>query len=155
MHNQRTYVPPPPFMIFGCKLEICQSHSYKSSDNQQDDEDNKQDAVYGIDPVAPDTGKYVVKLNVNSTKWKKSSHCHLRNRTPVPRQWWNLSRILCGAAGSLELSLAIFSSNTTQNKQGRCHQCPYEDYYYNSSKRQCSSCSVCNSNRVKEAECEK
>jgi hypothetical protein len=104
-------------MIFSSKLEVSQSNSDESSDNQKNNEDNKQDAVDGINPVTPDTGKYVVELNVNSTKREKPCHCHLRKGTPVPRQRWNLTRIFCGAARSLELSLHIFPSNTTQYKQ--------------------------------------
>lgn len=141
-------------MIFSSKLEVSQSHSNESSDNQQNNEDDKQDAVDGINPVTPDTGKYVVKLNVNSTKREKPSHCHLRKGTPVPWQRWNLTRIFCRAARSLEFSPAIFPSNTTQYKQWGCYQRPNEDYHQNGAKRKCCSCTISNCNSVKEAECE-
>lgn len=104
-------------MIFSSKLKVRQSHSNKSCDYQKNNEDDKQDAVYGVDPVTPYTSKYVVKLNVDGTKRQKPCHCHLRNSAPVPRQRRNLSGILCSAARSLEFSLAIFPSNPTQHKQ--------------------------------------
>ena len=56
----RKIVPPPPFMIFSSELEVSQSHGDESSDNQKNNEDNKQDAIDGINPVTPDTSKYVV-----------------------------------------------------------------------------------------------
>ena len=152
--DARKILPPPPFMIFSSKLEVSQSHSDESSDNQKDNEHNKQDAVDGINPVTPDTGKYVVELNVNSTEREKPCHCHLRKGAPVPRQRWNFTRIFCGAARSLELSLAIFPSNTTQHKQWWCYQCPYENYHHNGAKRKCCSCTVGNCNSVKKTECE-
>uniref|UniRef100_A0A7C9ACZ1 Uncharacterized protein n=1 Tax=Opuntia streptacantha TaxID=393608 RepID=A0A7C9ACZ1_OPUST len=104
-------------MIFSSQLEVRQSHSYESSNYNQNDENDEQDAVYCVNPVAPHTCKYVVELYVYCTKRQKSSHGHLRKGSAVPWQWWNLSRILCCAARSLELSLAILSSNTTQNKK--------------------------------------
>lgn len=141
-------------MIFSSKLEVGQSHSYKGSDNQENDENNKQNAVNGVDPVTPYAGKYIVQLNVNSTERKKPCHCHLWKGTSVPWQRWNLSRILCGANGSLELSPAVFPSNTTQHKQWWCYQCPYQDNYHNRAKRQSCSCTIRNGNSVEEAECE-
>ena len=104
-------------MILSSKLEVCQSHSDESSDNQQNNEDNEEYAVDRINSVAPYTGKNVVQLYVDGTKRKKSCHCHLGNGTPVPRQRWNLSGIFCSADRCLELSFAIFTSNTTQHKQ--------------------------------------
>lgn len=100
-------------MVFSSKLKISQSHSDKSSDNQENDKDNKQDAVYGVDPMSPHAGKYVVKFNIDSTEWQETCHCHLRNSFPVPRQWWDLSRIFCGATRGLKLRLTILPSNTS------------------------------------------
>lgn len=100
-------------MIFSSKLKVSQSHSNKRSDNQQNDKDDEKDAVDGVNPVAPHTGKNVVQLNVNGTEGEKSSHCHLGNSTPVPRQRRNLSGILCSAARGLKLSLAVLTSNAT------------------------------------------
>lgn len=151
---RKTCLPPPPLMIFSSKLEIGQSHSYEGSDNQKNKKNNKQNAVDGVNPVTPHAGKYVVKFNVYRTKREKSCHCHLRNSCPVPWQRWNFSRILCGAAGSLKLSLTVFPSNTTQDKQWSSYQCPYKDNYYNSTKRKSCSCTVSNCNCVKEAECQ-
>lgn len=114
---RKTCLPPPPLMIFSSKLEIGQSHSYKGSDNQKNNKNNKQNAVDGVNPVTPDTGKYVVKFNIYCTEREKPCHCHLRNGRSVPWKRGNFSRILCGAARSLELSLAVFPSNATQDKQ--------------------------------------
>ena len=88
LHKKRRlfYLPPPPFMIFSSKLEICQRNSDKSSDNNKDDEDYKQDAVDSVYPMTPDTGKYIVEFDIYSTEGQKSSHCHLWKSTPVPRK---------------------------------------------------------------------
>lgn len=141
-------------MIFSSKLEVGQSHSYKGRDNQKNKKNNKQNAVDGVNPVTPDTGKYVVKFNVYSTEREKSCHCHLRNSCPVPWQSWNFSRKLCGATRSMELSLTVLPSNTTQDKQWCCYQCPDKNNYHNSTKRKSSSCTISNCNCVKEAECQ-
>jgi hypothetical protein len=105
-------------MIFSSKLKVGQSHGDEGSDNQENNEDNKQDTVNGVNPVTPNTRKYVIELNVDGTKREETCHCHLRNSTPVPREGRNFSWILRGTARSLELSLAILTSDTTQNKQG-------------------------------------
>ena len=47
-------------MIFSSQLEVRQSHSYESSNYNQNDENDEQDAVYCVNPVPPNTGKYVV-----------------------------------------------------------------------------------------------
>lgn len=103
-------------MIFSSKLEICQSHSDESGDNQQNNKDDEEYAVDSINSVAPYTSKNVVQLYVYGTEREKPCHCHLWNGTSVPRQRWNLSGILCSADRSLELSFAIFTCNTTQHK---------------------------------------
>lgn len=114
--NKTSYIPPPPFMIFSSKLKVCQSHSDESSDNQQNNKDDEEYAVDGINSVAPDTSKNVVQLYVDGTEREKSCHCHLGKGTPIPRQRWNFSGIFCSADRCLELSFAIFTSNTTQDK---------------------------------------
>ncbi|KAL9451885.1 hypothetical protein AB3S75_013461 [Citrus x aurantiifolia] len=103
-------------MIFSSKLELGQSHSYESRDNQKNDEDNKEDVVYRVNHVASNTSKYIVKLNIDGTKWKETYHCHLRNDTPILRQQRDLSRVLGCTAKSLELCLTVFTSKTTQHK---------------------------------------
>ena len=118
----------PPFMVLSSKLEVCQCHSYEISSNYQEDyKDNKQDAVYSINPVTPDTGKYIVKFNVYSTERQKASHCHLWNHSPVPWPRRNLSGILSGVARSLEFSLAILPSNPRQHQQRWCYKWPYNN----------------------------
>jgi len=120
-----TGLPPPPLMIFSSKLKVRQCHSNEGSDYKQDDEDDKENAVDSVNSVAPHASKYVVEFNVDCTERKKTSHCHLWNSSPIPRQWWNLSRIFGSATRSLELSLAVFTSYGTQDKQRRGYQCPY------------------------------
>jgi hypothetical protein len=104
-------------MVLSSKLEVCQCHSNESSNYQEDYKDNKQDVVYSINPVTPDTGKYIVKFDVYSTERQKACHCHLWNCSPVLWQRWNLSGILGGVARSLEFSLAVLPSNPTQHQQ--------------------------------------
>ena len=139
-------------MVLSSKLEVRQCHSNESSNYQENDEDNKQDAVYGINPVTPYTGKYVVKFNVDSTERQKACHCHLRNCSPVPWQSWNLSGILGGADRSLEFSLAILPSNPTQHQQRRCYKCPYKNYHHNCAKWESSSGIISNRYSIQEAE---
>jgi len=142
-------------MVFSSKLEICQRHCYKSSDNQENDEDNEQDAVYGVDPVTPNTGKYVVKFNIYCTERQESCHGHLRKCFPIPRQLRNLSGIFSGADGSLKLSLAILPCNPTQYQQWCCYQSPNKKYHHYCSKWQCCSGTICNCNSIKKAKGEK
>uniref|UniRef100_A0A7C9ELI9 Uncharacterized protein n=1 Tax=Opuntia streptacantha TaxID=393608 RepID=A0A7C9ELI9_OPUST len=104
-------------MIFSSKLKVCQSHGNKGSDYNQNNEDDEQNAINRVDPVTPDTGKYVVEFNIYSTEGQKSCHCHLRKSTPVPWQWGNFSRVLRCTAWRLEFSLAILPSNATQYKE--------------------------------------
>ena len=47
-------------MIFHCQLEVGQGNGDEGCYHQQDDEDNEEDGVYGVDLVAPHTGKDVV-----------------------------------------------------------------------------------------------
>ena len=68
-------------MVLSSKLEVCQCDSNESSNYQEDYKDNKQDVVYSIDPVTPDTGKYIVNFDVYSTERQKACHCHLWNRS--------------------------------------------------------------------------
>ena len=100
-------------MIFSSELEVSQGDGYKSSDNDEDDEDNEQDAVDGVDPVTPDTSENVVKLDVDGTKRKETSHGHLRNRASVPRERRDFAGVLGRAAGRLELSFAVFTGDAT------------------------------------------
>lgn len=111
---RKKIIPPPPLMVFSSKLEICQCHGDKSSDNQENDEYYEQNAVNGVNPVTPYTSKYVVKFNVDSTERQKPCHSHLRKGSTIPRQRWYLPRKFCGAARSLKLSFAILPSNPTQ-----------------------------------------
>ena len=141
-------------MIFGSKLEVRQCNSDESSDNKEDDKDDKENAVDCVNPVAPNTGKDVVQLNVYGTERQKSSHSHLRNCFPVPGKWRNLPGVFCGAARSLEFTFAVFTSNTSQNEQRKCHQGPDEHNDTDSAKRQCCCCTISNSNCVQEAECQ-
>ena len=147
-------VPPPPRMIFGSKLEVRQCNGDESSDNKEDDKDNKENAVDCVNPVAPNTGKDVVQLNVYGTERQKSSHSHLRNCFPVPGKWRNFPGVFCGTARSLEFTFAVFTSNTSQNEQRKCHQGPDEHNDTNSAKWQCCCCTISNSNCVQEAECQ-
>lgn len=66
--NKNSSLPPPPFMVFSSKLKVCKCHSNESSDNEKNDEDYKENAVYGVNSMAPHTGKYVVKFDINSTE---------------------------------------------------------------------------------------
>ena len=117
-------------MFLSSKLGVCKCHSNESSNYQEDYKDSKQDAVYSINPVTPDTSKYIVKLDVYSTKRQKACHCHLWNRSPVPWQRWNLSGVHGGAARSLEFSLSFLPSNPTQHQQRWCYKCPYKNYHH-------------------------
>lgn len=124
-------------MAFSSKLKVGQSNSNEGCDNKEDDKDYKQNAVNCVDPVSPDACKDVVQLNVNGTERKKTGHRHLRNGSPVPGKWWNLSQEFGGAARSLELIFAVFPSNASQNKQRKCDQRPYEHNDTDSTKGQC------------------
>ena len=142
-------------MILSSKLKVCQCHSNESSNNQENDEDNEQDAVDGINSVAPNTGKYIVKFNVYSTKRQKSCHRHLRNRSTIPWQRWNLPWIFSCANRSLKFNLAVLPSYPSQYKQRRCNKCPYQNYNHNCSKWEGSSRLVSNCNSVQKAERQK
>ncbi|GMP92751.1 hypothetical protein CsSME_00042840 [Camellia sinensis var. sinensis] len=116
-HWQEDCIPPPPFMIFGSKLKVCQSHIHKSSYYDKNYENNKQDGIYGVSPETPYANKQIVELNVDNTKRQYARHCHLGKNTPVPTLWRNHFRTLGGVARSLELRLTIFCSDSTQKKQ--------------------------------------
>lgn len=139
-------------MVFSSKLKVCKGHSNESSDDEKNDEDYKENAVYGVNSMAPNTGKYVVKFNIYGTKREKPGHCHLWNSPSIPRQRWNLPWILSCATWSLELSPTVFPGNATQNKQRRRYKRPYENDNHNCAKWQCCSSTVCYSNGIKEAE---
>uniref|UniRef100_A0A1J3HN99 Uncharacterized protein n=1 Tax=Noccaea caerulescens TaxID=107243 RepID=A0A1J3HN99_NOCCA len=100
-------------MIFSSELEVSQSDGYKSSDNDENDEDDEEDAVDGVDPVTPDTSENVVKLDVDGTERKETSHGHLRKSASVPRERRNLAGVFGCAAGCLELRFAVFTGDTT------------------------------------------
>lgn len=108
-------VPPPPLMVFSSKLEVCQRNSDEGSDDKEDDEDYEENAVNSVNSVAPNTSKDVVQLDIDSAERQKSSHSHLRNCCPVPGKWRNLPRVFGGTARSLEFTLAVFTSNASQN----------------------------------------
>lgn len=140
-------------MVLGSKLEVSQCHSNESSNYQENDEDDKQDAVYGVNPMTPDASKDIIKLNIYCTERQKSCHCHLRDCLPVPWQRWNLPGIFGGAARSLELSLSVLSSNPTQHQQRWRHQRPYQNYNHNCAEWKSSSGRVSNCNGIQKAEC--
>ena len=102
-------------MVFSSKLEVRQGNSNEGSDDEKDDKDYKEDAVNGVNSVAPNTSKDVVELDIYSTERQKSSHSHLWNCCPVPGKWGNLPRVFGGTARSLEFTLAVFTSNASQN----------------------------------------
>ena len=77
--------------------------------------------------MTPDAGKDVIKLDVDGAEGQKSGHCHLRNGASIPWKLWNLSRVLGCSDRSLELCLAIFSSNSSKNKKRGGYQRPDED----------------------------
>ena len=141
-------------MVFSSKLEVCQCNSDERGDNKEDDEDNKQNAVDCVNPVAPNTSKDVVQLDVYGTERQKPGHSHLWNSSPVPRKWRNLPGVFCGTARSLEFTFAVFASNTSQNKQRKCDQGPDEHNDTDSAKGQCCCCTISNSNSVQEAKCQ-
>lgn len=147
-------LPPPPFMIFCSKLEVSQCHSNEGCDDEKYNKNYKENAIDCINSVAPDTDKYVVELNIDCTERQKTSHGHLWDSASIPRQWWNLSRILGSAAWSLELCFAVFSCNSTQDKQRRCYKGPDQNNYNNGAKRKCSCSIISNGNSVQEAECQ-
>lgn len=97
---EKKTLPPPPLVVFRSKLEVCQSNCDEGSDYDEDKEDDRQNTIDGVYSVTPNTGKYVVKLNVDGTERQKTSHSHLRKCSPVPAQWWDLSWIFCGTARS-------------------------------------------------------
>lgn len=148
------FIPPPPLVILSSELEVCQCYSNESSNDQENDEDNEQDAIDGVYPVTPNTGKYIVEFNVYSTERQKSCHRHLWNCSAIPWQRWNLPWIFSCADGSLKFSLAILPSNPTQHKQRRCDKCPYENYNHNCAKWESSSSIISNCNSVQKAKCQ-
>lgn len=141
-------------MVFSSKLEVRQCNSDESSNDKEDDKDYKENAVDRVDPVAPNTSKDVVQLDVYGTERQKSSHSHLGNCLPVPGKWRNLPGVFSGAARSLEFSFAVFTSNTSQNEQRKCHQGPDENNDTDGAKGQCCCCTINNSNCVQETECQ-
>lgn len=141
-------------MIFSSKLKIDQRHRNEGSDDEENDEDYEEDAVYSVDPVTPYTGKYIVKLDVDSTKWKKTSHHHLWSSCAIPWQWRDLSRIFSRPTRCLKFHLAVFASNTSQNKQRRSHKCPDEENNEDGAKWQCCCSTVYNGDSVEKAECQ-
>lgn len=106
-------------MVLSSELKVGQWHSDERSNDEENDEDYEEDAVYDVNSVAPDAGKNVVKFDVDGAKRQEPSHCHLRNGAPVPGQLWNLSWVFGGPYRRLELSLAVLTSNPTQNKERR------------------------------------
>lgn len=139
-------------MILSSKLKVCHCHSDECCDNNEDDENNKQYAIYGVNFVTPDTSKYIIQLNVNGTKGKEPCHGHLRNSAPIPWQLRNFTWIVCGATWSLEFCLAVLTSNATQHKQRQSYQGPYEDNHKDGTKWQGCSGTVYYGNSVKKAE---
>lgn len=106
---------PPPLVILNSKLEVSECHCDKRCDDDEDNEHNEEDAVDGVYLMPPDTGKYVVQLDVNSTEREEPCHCHLRNGASVPGQLRDFPWILGCAARSLEFCIAIFPSYSTQH----------------------------------------
>ena len=98
-------------MIFSSELKVSQRHGYKSSDDDEDDEHDEEDAVDGVDPVTPHTSENVVKLDVDGTERKKTSHGHLRNGASVPRERRNLAGVFGRAARRLEFRFAVFTGD--------------------------------------------
>lgn len=68
IERENITLPPPPFMVFSSKLEVCQCNRDESSDYDENKEDDRQNTIDGVYSVTPNTGKYVVKLNVNGTE---------------------------------------------------------------------------------------
>ena len=85
--------------------------------------------------MAPDTGKDVVKLNIDGGKGQEPCHRHLSRRLPEPGQWGNLPRELCRPTRGCIFLLAVFGSDATQNRQREGHQGPDDDNDANSAER--------------------
>lgn len=66
--RERKTLPPPPLMVFSSKLEVRQCNRDESSDYDKNKEDDRQNTIDGVYSVTPNTGKYVVKLDVNGTE---------------------------------------------------------------------------------------
>lgn len=124
MGEIKSNIPPPPVVVLGGKLEISQSDGDKGGDYEENNEDDEQDAVYGVNPVTPHAGKDVIKLNVYGAERQETRHGHLRDSAPVPRQRWDFSRVLCGSHRSLELGFAVLSGDPAEDQQRGCHEGP-------------------------------
>lgn len=133
-------------MILNSKLEVRKCHCDKGCDNDEDNEHNKEDAVDGVYLMPPDTGKYVVQLDVNCAEREEPCHCHLRNSASVPWKLRDFPWVLGCAAGGLEFCVTIFPGYTTQHKERRGYKCPDEDNDNDSAERQscCSTVRYCN-----------
>ena len=55
-------------MVFSSKLKVRQCNSNEGSNNKEDDEDYEENAVNCVNPVAPNTSKDVVELNIDGTE---------------------------------------------------------------------------------------
>lgn len=61
MHIAINYSPShlPP-VIFGIKKEVCTNNSYANSHNAEDDQNQHHKAIYIVDLVCPERGKYEI-----------------------------------------------------------------------------------------------
>lgn len=137
-------------MVFNCKLEVGQCNGDESSHDDQYDENNEENAVDGVDLMAPHTGKDIVQLDVNGTEWQEPSHGHLWNSIAIPRKRGNFSWELRCPARGLKFSLAVFPRNPTQHQQRRGDKRPYQDNHTDGAEWEGCSCVIKDSNCIQE-----
>ena len=69
-------VLPPPFSVLHAKVHVGEDQRNLTTDYDQQEEDNEQEAKDIVEPSQPNAGKDEEELNEESTKWQCSHTEH-------------------------------------------------------------------------------
>ena len=61
-------------MVFNRELEVRQCDGDERGDDEEHTHGEEEDAVKGIQLMAPNRGEYVVQLDVDRGEWKEARH---------------------------------------------------------------------------------
>ena len=109
---------PPPPVVLGRQLEVCESDSNGTTDQEQQEEGEEEDAVEEVLFPAPHSLEHIVKLHRDGAEGDEASDEHLEGTTVVPIRVRDLPLDVLRPAGCIECRCPVFTKHTSNNRQG-------------------------------------
>mmetsp|Transcript_712 Transcript_712/g.2136 ORF Transcript_712/g.2136 Transcript_712/m.2136 type:complete len:229 (+) Transcript_712:183-869(+) len=92
----REHRAPPPTMVLNGELEIGKGDGDEGGDDYEHDEGDEQDAIQGIELMAPHRREDIMQLNVDGREGQEAGHEYLARALTVPDHLRDFSRDLLG-----------------------------------------------------------